>query len=125
MGMTFLNFVIAMAGFALLGAVGHVLRAVINLFPDRLSDKPMLDLTISDGYTLSDHLLQVDYDDFGYYRLDSRRNLVITVVLTMLGGFAMIALDAAASHRLSDAITVGLAMLADLLMQRLAELGLR
>jgi hypothetical protein len=122
--MTFLNFLIAMAGFAVLGMIGHVLRAIINPYPDRLSDKPLMDIAVSDGYSVEDHLLQVEYDDFGFYRLDSRRNLVITTVLTMLGGFFLMALDVAASNSISAAINEAFGHIWTLLKQRFAEIGL-
>jgi hypothetical protein len=123
--MTFLNFLVAMAAFALLGVVSHVLRAVVNLYPDRLSDRPLMDVMVSDGYSMQDHLLQVEYDDYGFYRLDSRRNLVITTVLTMLGGFFFLALDAAASNQISDWINSALAFLWDVAKLRGQEIALQ
>jgi hypothetical protein len=123
--MTFFQFLIAMAVFAVLGVVAHVLRAVINPYPDRLSDKPWMDVAVSDGYSVEDHLLQVEFDDFGFYRLDSRHNLTVTVVLTMLGGFFLIALDVAASNALSEAIRVALDFAWQRLVERAVELGLR
>ncbi|MCU0831361.1 MAG: hypothetical protein MUC58_07600 [Rhizobiaceae bacterium] len=123
--MTFFNFIIAMGVFAVLGVIGHVLRAVVNLYPDRLSDKPMMDVWVSDGYSLDDHLLQVEYDDYGFYRLDSRRNLMLTTSLTMLGGFFFLALDAAASNAISDLINTGLAMMWDVAKLRLAEIRMQ
>jgi hypothetical protein len=123
--MTFGHFLIAMAAFAALGAIGHVVRAVVNLHPDRLSDRPWMDVAVSDGYSAQDHLLQLEFDDYGFYRLDSRRNLVVTVVLTMIGGFFLMALDVAASNRISEGITAVLAFLRDIALTRLSELGLR
>ena len=63
--------------FALLGAAAHVCRAVVNIYPDRLSDKPWLDMAISDGYDLNDRVLGTEYDEAGFYRLDSRRNALV------------------------------------------------
>jgi hypothetical protein len=122
--MSFMNFIIAMVCLAILGAVSHVVRAVINLYPDRLSDRPLMDIVVSDGYSVEDHILQVEYDDYGFYRLDSRRNVIITMVLTMLGGFFVTALDAAASNQISGMITTGLGLLWEHALKRGAELGL-
>ena len=65
------HYAVAFVLFVLLGAVGHVVRALFNVYPDRLSDKPLLDLAISDGYDWSDRIFGTEYDDAGYYRLDS------------------------------------------------------
>ncbi|MBX9466731.1 MAG: hypothetical protein KL839_02160 [Rhizobium sp.] len=73
------HYVVALAVFALLGAPGHVSRAVFNLLPDRLSDRPVVDLVISDGYSWADMIFKTEHDDAGYYRLDSLHNLRLAV----------------------------------------------
>jgi hypothetical protein len=123
MVMTFFHFLVAMAVFAILGVAAHVLRAVINPYPDRLSDKPWMDVAVSDGYTVEDHLLQVEFDEYGFYRLDSRRNLIVSVVLTMLGGFFLIAIDVAASNAMSQMIHSALGFVWDRIADRISELG--
>lgn len=72
---------------ALLGALAHVVRALVNVFPDRLTDKPWLDMAISDGYDASDQLLGTEYDEAGFYRLDSGRNLAIAVLSSLAAGW--------------------------------------
>ena len=84
-------YLVAGVFFALLGLAGHVVRAVVNLYPDRLSDKPLMDMAVSDGYDAQDHILGTEYDDFGYYKLDSRRNVTIAVLSSLaLGWLAML-----------------------------------
>lgn len=45
------HYAVALAVLALMGALAHVVRAVFNVLPDRLSDRPLMDLLISDGYS--------------------------------------------------------------------------
>lgn len=80
------HFFAFLALLAALGAVGHVLRAVINPIPDRLSDSETMDMVLSDGYDWHDRVFGTEYDDYGYYRLDSLRNLKLAVVWAMIGG---------------------------------------
>ena len=70
-----------------MGVIGHVARAVFNVLPDRLSDNKTMDMVISDGYDASDRLFGTEYDDAGYYMLDSRRNLTIAVLSTLAAGW--------------------------------------
>jgi len=73
--------------FALFGAIAHVSRAVFNVYPDRLSDKPLMDMAISDGYDANDWLFGTEYDEAGYYKLDSGRNLKIAVLSVLALGW--------------------------------------
>ena len=74
------HYFVAAAIFALLGAIGHVCRAVFNVLPDRITDRPLMDLPLSSGYNLPDLLFGTEYDDNGYYRLDSLKNFGISVM---------------------------------------------
>jgi hypothetical protein len=118
-------FLVALAAFGILGMIGHVLRAVINLYPDRLSDKPLLDVVVSPGYSIEDHLFQLEFDEYGFYRLDSRRNLIITTILTMFGGLIIILLDASIANQISGLIDLAWAWIGETAQKRLTEFGLR
>lgn len=107
--------------FVLMGVVGHVLRAVVNVYPDRLTDKPWLDMAISDGYDMNDRILGTEYDEAGYYMLDSRRNLVNAVLLTLLPGWAAMVLSTDLALLFAQGANYALAWLGDLFMQRLAD----
>jgi hypothetical protein len=102
-----------------LGAIGHVCRAVFNVFPDRLSDRPMLDLMISDGYDWNDRLFGTEYDDAGYYRLDSWRNFRNATVGCGLAGLAVMLFSDGASGLVAKGIDTGLAWLWELFLYRL------
>ena len=108
--------------FVLLGAVGHVVRALFNVYPDRLSDKPMLDLAISDGYDWSDRLFGTEYDDAGYYRLDSWHNFRNACLWSGFGGVAAMLFSGEASGLVAYGIDAGLAWLRDLFFFRLQTL---
>lgn len=116
------HFAVAGIAFALLGVLAHVFRAVFNVFPDKLSDTLAVNILVSDGYSWSDHLWGVEYDDAGYYRLDSMRNLRLSVVFTVLGGLgAMLVIDGAGLG-IATLIEAGFQAFIDLFWQRVADL---
>jgi hypothetical protein len=64
----------------------HIVRGFVNPLPDRLSDSNAMDLVLSNGYNLVDVLFGTEYDDAGFYRLDSLKNLRVTVTHTVICG---------------------------------------
>lgn len=80
------HFFAFMALIAALGVSLHVARALFNPLPDRLSDSETMDMVISSGYDWNDRLFGTEYDDAGYYRLDSVKNLRLSVMWSMIGG---------------------------------------
>jgi hypothetical protein len=118
------HYIVAFAFFLLLGAIGHIVRAVFNVLPDRLSDKPMMDLVISDGYNMDDHVFGTEYDDGGYYRLDSWRNLRNASLLSGFGGLAVMLFSEGASKVIARGIDTALAFLWDLFLYRLDTVSL-
>jgi hypothetical protein len=112
------HYAVAIALCILLGAIGHVVRAVFNVLPDRLSDRPMMDLVISDGFNWADMLFKTEYDDAGYYRLDSLHNLRLSVTWAALTGFAVLLLVPDVSKVSAYWIDQGLAALVDLFWYR-------
>jgi hypothetical protein len=122
--LTTLHLVIALAAFALFGAIGHVVRGMVNMWPDRLSDSAALDLMVSNGYSLTDHFLSVEYDDYGYYRLDSLKNLQISVVLSIIGGGLVMALSEGADVQTAQLMNIAGEWLTSLFQERLSEIGI-
>lgn len=116
------HYAVAFVLFLVLGAVGHVLRALVNVYPDRLSDKPMLDLVISDGYDWNDRLFGTEYDDAGYYRLDSWRNFRNATLWSGFGGLAVMLFSDDAWKLVAYGIDAALAWLWDLFLYRLQTL---
>lgn len=112
------HYVVALVLLALMGALGHVVRAVFNVLPDRLSDRPLMDLVISDGYNWADMIFKTEYDDAGYYRLDSLHNLRLSVIWAMLSGFVALLLVPDASKVSAYWIDQGLVALIDLFWYR-------
>lgn len=105
----------------LMGAIGHVCRAVFNVYPDRLTDKPWLDMAISDGYDLHDRIFGTEYDDAGYYVLDSGRNLRNAVLLTLLPGWGAMFFSTDVAVLFALGADIALGWVGELFMQRLAE----
>jgi hypothetical protein len=112
------HYAVALAVLALMGALGHVSRAVFNILPDRLSDRPMMDLMISDGYSWTDMIFKTEYDEAGYYRLDSLHNLRLAVCWAMLSGLIVMLLVPDASKVTAYWIDWGLVALVDLFWYR-------
>lgn len=114
-------YLLAGVTFVLMGAIGHVCRAVFNVYPDRLTDKPWLDMAISDGYDLHDRIFGTEYDDAGYYVLDSGRNLRNAVLLTLLPGWGAMFFSTDVAVLFALGADIALGWVGELFMQRLAE----
>ena len=118
------HFVAFLALLALLGALGHVLRGLINPIPDRLSDSDGMDLVLSDGYNWNDHLFGTEYDDFGYYRLDSWKNFRLAIVWSMIGGAILyLFTDPEMAHSFAWAANNAVAWSWDLMVYRVQNLS--
>ena len=114
-------YLLAGALFALFGLVAHVSRAIFNVYPDRLSDKPLMDMAVSDGYDASDRLLGTEYDEAGYYKLDSLRNLSIAVLSTLALGWGSMLLSTEIALAFAYAFNELAAWIGELFMRRLSE----
>ena len=116
------HFVAAGFLFALFGVLAHVIRAVFNVFPDKISDTPAVNILVSSDYSWADHLWGTEFDDAGYYRLDSLRNLRISVMFSVVGGLGAMLLVDGAGLGIATLIEAGLRGFVDLFWQRVAEL---
>tara|TARA_R110002020_G_scaffold122787_1_gene278634 strand:+ start:2297 stop:2677 length:381 start_codon:yes stop_codon:yes gene_type:complete len=108
--------------FALFGVLAHVGRAVFNVFPDKLSDTPAVNILVSSDYSWGDHLWGVEFDDAGYYRLDSLKNLRLYVVSCVLGGLAAMLFIDGVGQAIAALIELGIGAFVDLFWQRVADL---
>ena len=108
--------------FALFGVLAHVGRAVFNVFPDKLSDTPAVNILVSSDYSWGDHLWGVEFDDAGYYRLDSLKNLRLYVVSCVLGGLAAMLFIDGAGQPIAALMELGIGAFVDLFWQRVADL---
>ena len=78
----------------------------------------MMDLAISDGFSWHDLIFKTEYDEAGYYRLDSLHNLRLAVGWAMFSGFLALLLGQDASRIAAYYIDWGLAALVDLFWYR-------
>lgn len=78
----------------------------------------MMDLAISDGFSWHDLIFKTEYDEAGYYRLDSLHNLRLAVGWAMFSGFLILLLGQDASRIAAYFIDWGLAALVDLFWYR-------
>jgi hypothetical protein len=116
------HFAVAGLIFVLLGVLAHVCRAVFNVFPDKLSDTPAVNILVSSDYGWADYLWGTEFDDAGYYRLDSLKNLRQSVVFSVFGGLGAMLLIDGAGLGIATLIETGIGGFADLFWQRIAEL---
>lgn len=91
----YIHYAAALVISAVIGLVAHVLRGSINLYPDKLSDSAILNITVSDDYSVSDHWFGVEFDAYGFYELYSMKNLKLSVYGCMFACFVLMAFDAA------------------------------
>lgn len=80
------HFFLFLAILAALGVIGHFTRALINPVPDRLTNSDTFDMVFSDGFSLHDYLFGTEYDEYGYYRLDSWKNFRLSIITSMTAG---------------------------------------
>jgi hypothetical protein len=104
-----------------LGTLSHVARAVFNVWPDRLTDKPWLDMALSSGYDADDRLFGTEYDEAGYYKLDSGRNLTIAVLTALATGWGIMLFSTEAALLFAHGVDLTFAWLGDLFLRRLGE----
>lgn len=117
----FWHYLIILMGFFVLGVFSHYFRAIVNFLPDRFSDSKNLDMFVSGGYSLMDRVLETEYDEAGYYRGDSAKNLRNATVLCFV--VCLIALGAIPplDNLLANFIDLGLVQLNELFFYRLAN----
>ncbi|MBW3096108.1 hypothetical protein [Pseudohoeflea coraliihabitans] len=116
------HYAVAMAAFALFGAAAHVVRAVCNLFPDKISDTAVVNILVSRGYGWADHLFGSEFDEGGYYRLDSSKNLKLSVAFTVAGGMLVLLASEEAAQGMSVIVETGCEALIALFRLRVEEI---
>lgn len=116
------HFAVAGILFVVLGTLTHVIRAVFNVFPDKLSDTPAVNVLVSSDYSWGDYLIGTEFDYAGYYRLDSLKNLRISVSYWLIAGFGLMLFSAEAAQMIAYGIEAGIAGFVDLFWQRIEDL---
>lgn len=117
------HFIVAGIVFVMLGALAHVVRAVFNVFPDKLSDTPAVNVLVSSDYSWGDYLIGTEFDDGGYYRLDSLKNLRLSISYWLFAGFGMMLISAEAAQMVAYGIETGLSAFVELFWYRIENLG--
>lgn len=117
------HFIVAGIVFVMLGALAHVVRAVFNVFPDKLSDTPAVNVLVSSDYNWGDYLIGTEFDDGGYYRLDSLKNLRLSISYWLIAGFGMMLISAEAAQMVAFGIETALSAFVELFWYRIENLG--
>lgn len=97
---------------AIAGGIAHLIRAVFNLYPDKISKNRWVNIIVSPGYSFEDDLLGVEFDDYsGYYKLLSLKNLKISAFIWTALSFAVFVFypDHQALYDFIDGIFIGFA----------------
>ena len=79
-------FLFCLAG-ALAGFIGHIIRATVNLYPDKISDNELVNIIVSPDYSTSDSVFNLEFDDFGFYKLYSIKNVQFCLACGFATGF--------------------------------------
>ena len=66
------------------GVLCHVVRAVFNVFPDRISDSHTMDMFVSSDYSFADWYYGTEFNDAGYYELHSAKNLRLSIIYNLV-----------------------------------------
>jgi hypothetical protein len=61
---------------AIIGVIGHFLRAHTRLWPERVTDSDVLNELMMDSYLFEKYAVGAEWDDAGYWDPMSLRNLV-------------------------------------------------
>lgn len=102
----YIHYAAALSIAAIFGVIAHVLRGFVNPYPDKLSDSAVLNIAVSDDYSISDHWLGVEFDAYGYYELYSMKNLKLSVYGCVFGCFVLMAFDAASGSMIAQLLNV-------------------
>jgi len=88
---TIWHYIAAPFVFALLGVLWHLWRSIPLPLPDKLTNSWRTDsFLIPGGYRWTDFVYETEFDEDGYYRFDSWRNLKIAVGLVVMAGLFVI-----------------------------------
>ncbi|MDH6234449.1 hypothetical protein M2281_005067 [Mesorhizobium soli] len=86
---TFWHYLAAPFVLAVIGACWHLARALWAPHPERITGK-LIDVELPFGYRWTDWVHETEFDEDGYYRLDSWRNLKVAVFLVVAVGMFVI-----------------------------------
>ncbi len=84
-----MEYVLVFAFLFAIGAISHVLRGLVG----RFLELKLLNRMVSPGQAALDGILNVEFDDHGFYRVDSVYNLMIAIVSAILIGVTLIAVS--------------------------------
>lgn len=122
---TMFDVAVAVTIAALLGFVGHIVRGVFNLFPDKISDSAIINIAVSDGYDLKDYLFGVEFDNYGYYELYSLKNMRLAIMHSAFAGFVIMCFVPEQAFAIVQLMDLGAAWAKDYLAQQFAQIGAR
>ncbi|MGV8938886.1 MAG: hypothetical protein ACOH2J_17340 [Allorhizobium sp.] len=112
------HYVVALGFFTALGLIGHVCRAIFNPHSDPFYSTTMRGRMISGRSDWSERLFGGDYDESGFYRLQSLRNLRNAILLSGFSGMAVMLASPGTAGALAQVIDSGLSGLGGLFLHR-------
>ena len=86
---SFWHFLFGIVAAVCFGLLCHVVRAVFNVFPDRISDSHIMDIMVSRDYSFWDWYYGTEYNDAGYYELHSTKNLRLSIIYNLVAFVAL------------------------------------
>lgn len=103
---------------AAIGALWHVARALWAPYPERLTGSKLTDAYLPLGYQLTDWIHETEFDEDGYYRLDSWRNLKVAVALVVAVGMFFVLFSSGVANFFAACMNATLQWLVDLVVYR-------
>lgn len=103
---------------AAIGALWHVARALWAPYPERFTGSIHTDLYLPLGYLLTDWIHETEFDEDGYYRLDSWRNLKVAVALVVAVGMFFVLFSSSVANFFATYVNATLQWFFDLVVYR-------
>ncbi len=101
-----------------IGALWHLARALWAPFPERVIGSKFVDIHLPFGYLITDLIHETEFDEDGYYRLDSWQNLKVAVSLVVAVGMFFLLFSSEIASFFASCVNTTLQWLVDLAVYR-------
>lgn len=124
MQLTVWHHLIAAMAFALFGVIFHILRGVVDTVQDRHINLDPFEIVVARAKPVAGRLLAAEYDDQGCYRLDSVKNLKLTVGVSIALGMGLVLFGEAAGIEAAGTINKAVIWMGERALSQLESIGL-
>ena len=115
----FWHYLVAPFVLAVIGALWHLARALWAPYPERFTGSKFVDAYLLPlGYRSTDWIHETEFDEDGYYRLDSWRNLTVAISLVVAVGMFFIVFSPEIAGVFASCVNAALQWFLDLVAYR-------